>query len=359
MFTPTYLVALALLMQAASPESSSPVPIPPAVDEPAIPAEQPQIPKPPVIRPKVKPSRPPISILDVDNAALFTGNLEQKATGAQVLRVQILLDRAKFSCGEIDAYFGTNLAHTVVAYRRAHNLPLDPVVDETVWKLLAADTAPLFSDYALAKSDVDGPFVPVPHDMLSKAKLKKLGYESSAELLGEKFHINPKLLAELNGDKGFDQVGTVISVPNVLTPPPARPASLCINGTDLTLQGLDATGHILMSYPVSVGSKHDPLPVGQWQVVAVSPHPVYSYDSIHFWDSAGPRTKAKIAPGPNNPVGVVWIGLSKNHYGIHGTPSPHLIGRGQSHGCIRMTNWDVTELSGVIAPQLNVVLKAE
>jgi lipoprotein-anchoring transpeptidase ErfK/SrfK len=114
-----------------------------------------------------------------------------------------------------------------------------------------------------------------------------------------------------------------------------------------------------MSYPVSVGPKHDPLPVGQWKVIAIHPYPVYDYDSAHFWDASGPRKRAAIAPGPKNPVGVVWISLSKNHYGIHGTPNPGLIGRGQSHGCIRMTNWDASELSGVIQPDLNVVLKSE
>ncbi len=300
----------------------------------------------------------PITI-DAVNAAALDGPLALKATGPQVLRVEILLARAKFSSGEIDGYFGNNLAHAVVAYRRAHNLPLDPVVDRTVWDLLNADNGPLFVPYTLTKDDVAGPFVPVPHDMAGKSHLKRLWYESPDELLGEKFHISPKLLAQLNEDEPLDEVATVISVPNVLTPPPPKPASLCINATDLTLQGLDADGHILMSYPVSVGSPHDPLPEGQLQVASIHPNPVYSYDSIHFWDSKGPRSKALVPPGPNNPVGVVWIGLSKNHYGIHGTPSPRLIGRGQSHGCIRMTNWDVTELSKLVSPNLNVFMKAE
>lgn len=356
MFSPHLLLFFALAAQ-APPDQPAPVPEIPAPTEPAA---QPELPKPPPVQLKLKkPARPPITVLEVANASAFTRELRQKATGPQVLRAQILLDRAKFSCGEIDAYFGSNLAHTVIAYRRAHNLSLDPVIDEAVWNLLAADTAPLFADYTLSKSDAQGPFVSVPRDIMGKAKLKKLGYESSAELLGEKFHVSPKLLAELNDGKSFDEAGTVIAAPNVLTPPPGNPASLCINGTDLTLQGLDATGHILMSYPVSVGSKHDPLPVGQWQVLGITHHPVYSYDSIHFWDASGPRTKAKVAPGPNNPVGVVWIALTKNHYGIHGTPSPQLIGRGQSHGCIRMTNWDAAELASVIAPKLNVVLKTE
>lgn len=303
-------------------------------------------------------AKPPITVEAV-NAAGFTEPLALKDSGPEVLRVEILLARAKFGSGEIDGYFGTNLVHAVVAYRRAHDLPLDPVVDETVWNLLNADTGPFFVDYTATKADLAGPFVPVPRDMMGKSQLKRLGYETAAEMWGERFHISPKLLAQLNPGVPLDEEGAVFFVPNVLTPPPPRPASLCINATDLTLQGLDAAGHILMSYPVSVGSAHDPLPVGQLQIAAIHPNPVYSYDSIHFWDATGPRTKARVAPGPNNPVGVIWIGLSKNHLGIHGTPSPHLIGRGQSHGCIRMTNWDVTELSGVVSPDLNVVLKAE
>lgn len=304
------------------------------------------------------PDHPPITVESV-SAAPFTHDLSLHSAGPQVLRIEILLDRIKFSPGELDGVFGNNLAHAVTAFRRSRQLPLDPVVDQNVWNLLNADSGPLFVDYAITRQDARGPYTPIPAAMLGKARLKSLGYESAAEMLGERFHVSPKLLAALNPDKTLTEPGTVIQVPNVLTPPPPRPASLCVNGTDLTLQGLDAGGHILMSYPVSVGSKHDPLPVGQWQVVAIHPFPVYTYDSIHFWDASGPRTKAHVAPGPNNPVGVVWIGLSKNHYGIHGTPSPGLIGRGQSHGCIRMTNWDASELSGLIQTNLNVVLKAE
>jgi lipoprotein-anchoring transpeptidase ErfK/SrfK len=310
--------------------------------------------------PTVPSVRPPaaLTVESVTDAA-FTHNLALHSAGPQVLRVSILLDRIKFSPGEIDGVFGNNLAHTVIAFRRAHQLPLDPVVDQTAWNLLNADAGPLFVAYTITKQDARGPFTPIPGGMPAKARLKRLGYESVGEMLGERFHISPKLLAALNPDQDLDEAGTIINVPNVLTPSPPRSASLCVNATDLTLQGLDVDGHILMSYPVSVGSKHDPLPVGQWQVVAIHPYPVYTYDSIHFWDASGPRTKAHVAPGPNNPVGVVWIGLSKNHYGIHGTPSPALIGRGQSHGCIRMTNWDAAELSAVIQPNLNVVLKAQ
>jgi lipoprotein-anchoring transpeptidase ErfK/SrfK len=303
-------------------------------------------------------SQVPLTVDDA-GAAVLAHDLALHSAGPQVLRVSILLDRMKFSPGEIDGIFGNNLARTVTAFRRAHQLPLDPVVDQAVWNLLNAGAGPLFVPYTITKQDVRGPYNPVPAAILGKAQLKRLGYESVEEMLGERFHVNPKVLAALNPGKDLHAAGTVINVPDVLTPAPPRPASLCVNGTDLTLQGLDAAGHILMSYPVSVGSKHDPLPVGQWQVAAIHPYPVYTYDSIHFWDASGPRTKAHVAPGPNNPVGVVWIGLSKNHYGIHGTPSPGLIGRGQSHGCIRMTNWDATELSTVIQPGLNVVLKTE
>ena len=298
--------------------------------------------------------------LTVENVirAVFREPLMRKASGPEVLHIEILLDRIKFSPGEIDSVFGANLAQTVIAYRRAKGLPLEPVVDETVWNLLHQDPGPLFVDYTITRADTAGPFVEIPTGMVAKSSLKRMSYASVAEMLGEQFHINPKILMVLNPGKVFE-TGTVITVPNVKTPPPPRPASLCINGTDLTLQGLDAAGHILMSYPVSVGSKRDPLPVGQWQITAVKWNPVYSYDSIHFWDAQGPRPRARIAPGPNNPVGAVWIALTKNHFGIHGTPSPASIGKGQSHGCIRLTNWTAAELASVVGLKLNVVLKAE
>src|SRR6185436_15437420 len=112
---------------------------------------------------------------------------------------------------------------------------------------------------------------------------------------------------------------------------------------------LDSSGKTFAHFPASTGSKHDPLPLGSWKIQGVARNPVFHYNPQLFWDANPKHGKAKIPPGPNNPVGVVWIDLSKPHYGIHGTPEPSKVGKTESHGCIRLTNWDVAELATAVA----------
>ena len=123
------------------------------------------------------------------------------------------------------------------------------------------------------------------------------------------------------------------------------------------MRALDAAGKILAQYPASSGSEHDPLPIGMWKINGVAKNPPFHYNPELFWDAEPNHSKAKIAPGPNNPVGVVWIDLTKDHYGIHGTPEPARVGHTQSHGCIRLTNWDAMELAGMVRPGLPAELK--
>ena len=121
---------------------------------------------------------------------------------------------------------------------------------------------------------------------------------------------------------------------------------------DVTVTAED--GKVVFYAPVTVGSKNDPLPIGEWKVTAVQKNPVFHYNPKLFWDADPSHSKAKIQPGPNNPVGVVWIDVSKEHYGIHGTPNPATVGKAQSHGCIRLTNWDAWELAQLVKPGTSV-----
>ena len=276
--------------------------------------------------------------------------------GPAVLRAQILLARARFSCGEIDGHFGPNLERALRAFLQSRGLPAAPVMTPEVWGALSADTAPALIEYTIAAEDVAGPFVKVPADMLQKARLQSLGYESAAEALGEKFHSSPKLLAQLNPQVSHT-AGARLVVPNVLVMPPPKAASVLVSQSQSAVIALDSAGKVLAWYAASTGSEHDPLPIGEWKILGVRRLPEFHYNPKLFWDAKPGHTKAKIAPGPNNPAGVVWIDLSKEHYGIHGTPEPSKIGHGQSHGCIRLTNWDASELASMVAPGMRAVLQ--
>ena len=286
--------------------------------------------------------------------------LTPHSAGSAVLRAQILLDRAHFSVGEIDGSFGENMLRSVKAYQAAHDLRADGVVTEPVWAALNRDTAPAIGSYTIAGTDEAGPFEKIPEDMLEKAKLTALGYQSPLEELGERFHASPALLQKLNPGKDFSKAGEQILVPQVER---ARlnetAAKVIVTDATKSVDAVSAAGKVLAHYPATMGSKHDPLPVGDWKILRATHDPVFYYNSDLFWNADEAHAKAKIAPGPNNPVGVEWIGLSKEHYGIHGTPEPAEIGKTQSHGCIRLTNWDARELAGLVKPGLRAELRKE
>jgi lipoprotein-anchoring transpeptidase ErfK/SrfK len=271
---------------------------------------------------------------------------------ASVLRAQILLDRAHYSPGEIDGRFGGTMRGAVAAFNRARKTKGGNRVTAATWKALSADTAPAIVSYTITAEDVAGPFTKIPEEMAEKAKLPSLGYESVAEGLGEKFHVSPNLLAALNPGKKFDRAGTVIQVPNVVRAPIAKSAGMIVRVSRSAgaLEAVDANGTVLARYPATTGSKHDPLPIGKWKINGVARNPTYNYNPELFWDAEPTDKKAKLAAGPNSPVGTVWIDLSKPHYGIHGTPVPSTIGKTSSHGCIRLTNWDALELASLVKP---------
>ncbi|PWF49385.1 murein L,D-transpeptidase [Massilia glaciei] len=281
-----------------------------------------------------------------------------RADAASVLRAQILLNRARFSSGEIDAAFGSNVRQALSGYQRKMGLPATGVADAATWAALNAGAAAALVTYTITDADVAGPFVAIPQKMADKAKLSALGYSSVEEALGEKFHASPALLQRLNPGKNFSRAGEQIIVPNVLdTEPLPKASQIVVDKTDRTLTLMDGDGKPMAQFPVTTGSKHDPLPLGKWKVNGISKAPVFHYNPALFWDATAGDKKAKIPAGPNNPVGVAWVDLSKPHYGIHGTPVPASIGKTESHGCIRMTNWDVTTMMQSVGSGTAVLLK--
>jgi lipoprotein-anchoring transpeptidase ErfK/SrfK len=186
--------------------------------------------------------------------------------------------------------------------------------------------------------------------MMAKAKLDYLGYASPLDELGERFHINPALLKQINPGSKFAAAGEQIIVPNVATPLVAQATRIVVSKSTSTITAYDDQGNILAVYPCTSGSEHDPLPMGEWKITGSSRNPKFHYNPNLFWDAKATDSKATIPPGPRNPVGLVWMDLSKAHYGIHGTPSPGSVGHTQSHGCIRLTNWDASELASMVKP---------
>jgi lipoprotein-anchoring transpeptidase ErfK/SrfK len=280
--------------------------------------------------------------------------------GGGVLHLQVLLDRAHFSPGEIDGREGSNTRRALCAFQRQRGLaPLGVPTDET-WVALGRDEAPALAGYTLAEADVAGPFTQVPADMMEKATLGRLEYSSAVEALAERFHSSPDLLRRLNPGAAFTRPGEALCVPNVhLQAPGTKAARVVVDADGSSVTAFDGEGAIVAYYPASMGSEHDPLPVGEFAIGRVVRDPAFFYDPGLFWDADASHAKVKIPQGPNSPVGVVWIELSREHYGIHGTPEPSKVGKTQSHGCVRLTNWDAEELAFLVSEGTPAVLVRE
>jgi lipoprotein-anchoring transpeptidase ErfK/SrfK len=295
---------------------------------------------------------------DAINDVKLVPALERGAQGEAVLRAQVLLDRARFPTGEIDAAFGSNMARAVAAFQKSQGLEPSGKLDSPTWEALNRQGATALTSYRIAEADVAGPFVKVPNDMMEKTKLTALGYASPLEALAERFHVNPQLLKKLNPGKDFARAGDEIVVPNVDGGGPLpKAAKIVVSKSDASVSVIDASNRTLARFPASTGSTHDPLPIGAWKVNGVARNPPFHYNPKLFWDADPRHDKAKIAAGPNNPVGVVWIDLSKAHYGIHGTPEPSRISKTHSHGCVRLTNWDALALAQAVAPGTPAILQ--
>lgn len=271
------------------------------------------------------------------------------------LRAQILLDRAWFSPGELDGEWGSKSRRALIGFQQARGLEATGELDDATWAELDKDTAPALVDYTIEEADVAGPFLPTPAGMMAKAKMKVIAYQNAAEALGEKFHASPALLAALNPEVPLDVAGGTIRVPNVRDAAPlAQAAKIEVDKSDAALRLLDADGKAYAQFPITSGTARFPLPIGDWTIKSINPDPWYSYDPKLIVTARRGDRKALLPPGPNGPVGTMWMALSKPHYGIHGTPEPGLIGRTQSSGCVRLTNWSATAVATAVSVGMTV-----
>lgn len=333
------------------------------------------------------------------------GPTQQEDAARPVMQAQVVLERLGFASGIIDGRTGLSTTNAVSGFQKANGLTVTGKFDDATMKALsrwsniaATRVVTIPEDFAA------GRYQPLPKDPAQQAKLPEIGYTSLEEKLAERFHTTPEVLRGLNpaiaqqaaarvvGEKERGaqnpptanplppepyRAGMQLRVPNTggdridpakvdnkgwlatlatLGVSDAQPeaARIVVSKSKGTLEAFDKTDRLVAVFTVTTGSSHDPLPLGNWKINGKSYNPEFSYDASLFWDVPDSKGEHLLPPGPNGPVGVVWIDLSKEHYGIHGTPEPQTIGRVESHGCVRLTNWDAARLAQMITGSTKV-----
>lgn len=269
-----------------------------------------------------------------------------RGASGDVAKFQVLLDRAGASPGVIDGRMGDNVNKAISAYHEITGERLRTYDKEWIEAELQRTGGPAFIEYMITSEDAAGPFIAsVPADYGEKATLERLSYTRVTEMLAERFHMDEKYLIALNPGVNFDRPGTIIKVANSNVELTYEVGRIVADKARKQLRIYDTRNRLVASYPATIGSESTPSPVGTHTVERVAMNPEYTYNPKINFKQGNNNKVLKIPPGPNGPVGSVWIALSKPTYGIHGTPDPEKIGKTYSNGCIRLTNWDAEELA--------------
>lgn len=278
-----------------------------------------------------------------------------KMSSAEITALQVFLDREGFSPGVIDGKKGSNVTKAIEAWQNSTGETLDPNDAEDILERLRLSGGMAFTTYEISAADAAGPYVAaIPEDYAAKAALPHMSFTSTTEMLAEKFHMDEAYLKEINPGVDFTIPGTIIKVVDTGPAKTGKVAKILADKGRKQVLAYDAGGTLIAAYPASIGSSDTPSPSGTVTVERVALNPGYTYNpKINFQQGSNNKVLT-LQPGPNGPVGTVWIALSKPTYGIHGTPEPSKIGKTQSHGCIRLTNWDATELAKMTGPGVTV-----
>jgi len=327
----------------ATPEtlSSAPPPVPAP-----LPAPPPLAPAP--LPPSATNSPPPMAPPTGNLAIVTAPSAEFPRPARNPLEMQISLARRVISPGSIDGAMGHQSRAALAAFQRAQNLTENGLADTNTRALLTLD-APVFTTYTVTTNDLAS-LQPIGATWLEKSQQSALAYETELELIGEKAHANPLLIKKLNPDLGWPDPppGTTVTIPEVTYPDPTdKAAFVVIHLGERYLEAFDAGTNLLAHFPCSIAAKVEKRPIGELHVIVIAPHPNYTVNPELFPESAELQVighKLILPPGPNNPVGVAWIGLDRPGYGMHGTPIPEQVGRTESHGCFRLANWDAEYL---------------
>lgn len=273
---------------------------------------------------------------------------------SEALEVQIALDQENFSPGAIDGLWGHRTRGALRAFQEARGLTASGELDAETREALKLDRDDLLIEHTLTEADLAGPFVEkIPDSPSDQAEMDSLAYTSAAEALAEHFHLDKDTLRTLNPDAALE-AGTTLKVPNVRgskekAPSPSGDVRVVVSKSKNSLEVRDAEDEIVFYAPVTAGSEREPLPLGDWKVEVVSVEPTYHYNPELLLDADPNQEEVSLPAGPNNPVGLVWIGIDKEHYGLHGTPEPSEIGYTESSGCVRLTNWDAKKLAHLVS----------
>jgi lipoprotein-anchoring transpeptidase ErfK/SrfK len=288
-----------------------------------------------------------LSVNDIRNAE-YNGTTPPSGQSGLTVTLQVLLDRAGVSPGVIDGYKGDMSTSALRGFEELKGFNVDGLLDDEVWNALGGnEAAPVIKSYEITSEDTTNLTSSIPDDVRKKADMDKLGYVRVTEKLAERFHMDEDFLIQLNPDTDFT-AGSTINVTDVGPDAGETVTRIEIRKSDRRAVAFNAEGQMVTNYPVAIGSAETPSPEGSMEIEAIAIDPTYSYRPDVNFTADGVTESLTLPPGPNGPVGTVWLDLTKPTYGLHGTSTPSKLFVENSHGCVRFTNWDVTELANMV-----------